>query len=82
MSETVWETAFVIGWLTVLGMRAYYTRLKKKNRPEISYRTPPYIIIAVFGILLAMLVVPMLVILHPGLHCFPCHSQVYCAQQV
>ena len=70
MSETVWETAFVIGWLTVLGMRAYYTRLKKKNRPEISYRTPPYIIIAVFGILLAMLVVPMLVIFTPWLALF------------
>ena len=65
MSETLWKTAFVIGWLSVLGMRAYYTRLKKKNRPEISYRTPPYIIITVFGILLAMLVVPMLVIFTP-----------------
>ena len=62
MSETLWETAFVIGWLSVLGMRAYYTRLKKKNCPEISYRPTPVIIIAVVGILAAMLVVPMLVI--------------------
>ena len=64
MSEMLWETAFVIGWLSVLGIRAYYTRLKKKNRPEISYRTSPYIIIAVLCILLAMLVVPRLAWTH------------------
>ncbi len=67
MSETLWETAFVIGWLSVVGVRAYYQRLEKQKRTEKSYRTVPDMIVAVCGILLALAVVPMLVICTPWL---------------
>ena len=62
MSETLWETAFVIGWVSVFVIRAYYFRLTKHNRTEVSYRPTPVILIGVLGILMAMLVSPMLVI--------------------
>ena len=61
MSETLWETAFVIGWVSVFVIRAYYFRLTKHNRTEVSYRPTPVILIGVLGILMAMLVSPMLV---------------------
>ena len=67
MSETLWKTAFVIGWLSVVGLRAYYQRLNKQTLTEKSYRTLPDMIVAICGILLALAVVPMLVICTPWL---------------
>jgi protein-S-isoprenylcysteine O-methyltransferase Ste14 len=67
LSETLWKTAFVIGWLSVVGLRAYYQRLNKLTRTEKSYRTLPDMIVAICSILLALAVVPMLVVCTPWL---------------
>ena len=63
----MWKTAFVIGWLSVVGLRAYYQRLNKQTLTEQSYRTLPDMIVAICSILLALAVVPMLVICTPWL---------------
>ena len=65
--ETLWETAFVIGWLFVGGLRVYYQWLKKQHCTEKLYRTVPDMIVALGGLFLALVVVPMLVICTPWL---------------